>query len=86
MNYLDVEHLFLEIVAERNRQDQQWGGPEHDDKHRPWDFFNYIRSRCQNFVADPVEQHRKQLIQIAALAVAAIESIDRKQATKDVDK
>src|SRR6185437_1041008 len=31
-----------EVMAERARQDQQWGGPEHDDEHTGLDWLSYI--------------------------------------------
>lgn len=63
-----------EIVTERARQDAKWGGPAHDDQHTMGDFMRFIQQRTGPFPS------RKDLIQIAALAVAAIESLDRRAA------
>ncbi len=63
------------IVAERQRQDSQWGGPSHDDHHTHADWIALIskfwnRARRSNFT--------DSLIKIAALCVAALESEERK--------
>jgi Lar family restriction alleviation protein len=73
--------VLSEVKAERKYQYAKWGGPEHDDKHCLWDWARFIVLRVPTFDAllqsdDP----RKDLIEIAALAVAAIESLDRKAA------
>ena len=75
-----------EIKAERERQDAKWGGPEHDDTHTIREFISLIRdyagrahSRDKMF---DVEKVRHRLIQVGALVVAAIESLDRKSANK----
>ena len=61
--------IFGEIHDERQRQDEQWGGPNHDD------FDRFIRHQLL-----AIEAHasvRKCFVNIAALAIAAVESIDR---------
>jgi hypothetical protein len=71
------------IQCERDRQDKQWGGAEHDDHHSKDDWFEFIQWQIDSFKAQPgmqrVEQARYTLVKIAALAVAGIESIDRKE-------
>lgn len=76
-------NVFAEIAAERVRQDEQWGGPEHDDTHGPADWMHFIDKQTVAGVFD-VElgeekpgSYRRRLVKIAALAVAAIESHDR---------
>lgn len=64
--------LMEEIHWERIKQIQQWGGAEHDDTHNVWDWFNYIHYQME--LPDP----QSRLIKIAALAIAALESLDRK--------
>ena len=80
--------IFDEIAEERKDQDEQWGGPEHDDQHEFFDFNRYIRKQgcsldhCEEVETNSIETNRlmarKHFIKIAALAVAAVESIDRK--------
>lgn len=68
-----TERIYREIVAERKRQDEKWGGAEHDDAHVPSEWFELITDRCSNYNV------RKNWTQIAALAIAALESLDRKE-------
>lgn len=71
-----------EITDERARQDEKWGGPEHDDQHSTTEFCGFIQdyaawARRMDQMNSP-DKARRRLIQVAALAVAAVESIDRK--------
>ena len=68
-----------DVATERQRQDAKWGGPEHDDTHPISDWQRFISQRAENLVyrGNP-ERMYELFIEIAALAVAAAESIDRK--------
>lgn len=70
------------VEAERARQDRKWGGPTHDDKHSVADFCRWINNYAgwadQMADAQSYDKARRRLIQAAALAVAAVESLDRK--------
>lgn len=75
-----MRDIFDEIVRERMAQDKKWGGPAHDDTHLESDWWDYIaRHNDRALENDSTEQFRKQMIRVAALAVAAIESHDRKR-------
>jgi hypothetical protein len=81
------EGIHRAIDAERERQDEQWGGPDHDDRHgwEEWTWFiqkqlNIARSRVEK--GDEAE-YRRRLVNIGALAVAAIESFDRRGPIKE---
>lgn len=76
-----MKTILNEIRAERKRQDAKWGGPDHDDKHHPGQWLDFIM-RFWNKANNPSEPFRYRMIQIAALAVAAIESHDRKEQAK----
>ena len=78
-----------EICQERARQDVKWGGTAHDDRHDSQDWAQFITYQNQaipyeaNLSVDREEYDdvvRRRFIKIAALAVAAIQSIDRKSA------
>ncbi len=81
--------IFQQIAVERDRQDKQWGGWSHDDKHDRKDWINFIHehnSRAQKAVArktgqpaPDLDEYRKQLVEVAALAVAGIEALDRRR-------
>lgn len=72
------------VLAERNRQDQQWGGPEHDDTHDFEYWCGAIRERVRERDEGELEMldtaaEAKLLIQTAALALAALESLCRQE-------
>lgn len=70
-----------QVIAERERQDRKWGGPEHDDQKSPNDFVQHIEdyagwARVMAGMGS-FEKYRRRMIQVAALAGAAIEAADR---------
>lgn len=71
-----------EIQAERDRQDSKWGGAQHDDTHSTAEFVQLIEDYAGwarvMAVMGSLDKARNRLIQVAALAVAAVEVIDRK--------
>ena len=78
-----IEEIFKEIMGERERQDHQWGGPPHDDRHSPCDWAAYIDKQLSAAENEWLEKRNlglfsERMRKIAALAVAAIQSIDRK--------
>jgi hypothetical protein len=88
---IDWQYKAIEdVVGERLNQDAQWGGYTHDDTHEPMDWHRYIEYQLNRWritqqsseeFALPqqlVDVARERLVKIAALALAAIESIDRK--------
>ena len=73
------------MKRERERQDEKWGGPAHDDTHSIREWVSYIVAylgkavnRESGWGADSVLA-RKILIKVAALAVAAVESMLRRE-------
>src|ERR1051325_5960882 len=78
-----------QIVEERRRQDAQWGGPEHDDHHSRREWLGFIdehvtrarkalgRASRVNMSLRDADEYRKQLVEIAALAIAAVAAHDR---------
>ena len=87
--------ILKEVQEERDHQDKKWGGPNHDDDHGPyaWVSFiiNYLGKSIGDFLADDsqvqnrveyrLRNFRYNMIKVAALAVAAAESVDRKLKT-----
>ena len=76
------ENIFAEIGRERQAQDEKWGGPAHDDKHTSYDWIAYLVRHTGKAVCWPwdAQVFRRQMVRVAALAVAAIEWVDRAQA------
>ena len=77
------EYLFSEINVERQMQDALWGGPQNDDQHSARDWVAILCRHVGLSMDDgqiPVDsvRFRRQMVRVAALAVAAIESIDRR--------
>ena len=71
--------IFAEIDAARDAQDEKWGGPAHDDKHGSYDWVAFITRSTGLAVTWPWDamEFRKRMVAVAALAVAAIEWVDR---------
>ena len=71
-----------EVYDERQRQIGKGYTKEHDDRHSVMDFCGFIRrftNKAHNSAVDTNSVFaREKLIEVAALAVAAVESIDRK--------
>lgn len=75
-------HVWREILQERSRQVEQWGGEVHDDLHSNYDWIAYLTKHVGKAVQWPFKlaDFRYQMVRVAALAVAAIEWCDRKEA------
>lgn len=75
--------ILADVAEERARQITVWGGSEHDDQHDAGAFEGLIGARLQKayYSRTRMDGHyRRRLVQIAALAVAAIERWDRANA------
>lgn len=73
------EKVFDDIDAERREQNAQWGGEEHDDEHIAAEWCGFIAYQCRQMVKPQgLRKARARMVKIAALAVAAIESFDRR--------
>lgn len=74
-------HLYLALDVERAYQDALWGGPSHDDGHTPRDWVA-LACRHLGLAVDDSRGHdqgrwRRQMLRVAALCLAAVESQDR---------
>ena len=76
------EAILGQLSAERDAQDAKWGGPAHDDGHGP-DAWVALLARHLGLAVndggagyDPA-RYRRQLVRVAATAVAALEAFDR---------
>lgn len=69
-----------DIAMERVLQDNQWGGPETDDLRTDAEWAEYIHKQVSKLFQDEggALAARDRYVKIASLAVAAIQSIDRK--------
>ena len=72
--------IYDEITKERVYQDRKWGGPEHDDLQCYNNWVAYITKYATGWAWKgivPLSEFRRSMLKVAALAVAAIESVDR---------
>lgn len=71
--------IYEEIYEERERQDNKHGGPPNDDQYKSHDWLAFITKHTGRAVFRPWDRltFRRQMIRIAALAVAAAEWCDR---------
>jgi len=76
--YIRPIRIFEEIKEERERQLELYS-EDHDDSHS---HDMWIRIFCRRVtilaLPDTIEENREDLVKLAAAAIAAIESIDRK--------
>ena len=83
-----LDGIITAILGERRDQDRTWGGPENDDKHTGFDWVALITKQLGRavdgaFVGDAPD-YVFAMVRVAALAVAAIESV-RRQSWARVD-
>lgn len=73
---------YRDIVAERRRQDARWGGPAVDDAQALGEWAGKVHRKVGELhdAARQEDDHeaRRVLVQIGALAVAAVELLDRR--------
>ena len=79
-----MDQILDEIRRERDRQDETYGGPDHDDSHYPGDWCliltKYLgRAAAETIDVEPDAAFRENMIKIAAVAIAATQSFDRVQ-------
>jgi hypothetical protein len=80
-NEVELDKIIGELYERRQAQDYEHGGPDHDDLHTWGDWSGF----CQKFVSRSLQaishaDFERDMLHIAALAVAAIESSRRKSA------
>jgi len=66
-----------EIATERLRQDRRWGGPEHDDSHTAHQWAALLTPRANGAHIYSGNPYRRALVELASLAVAALQAHDR---------
>ncbi len=80
--------IFNQIKAERTRQDNKWG----EQLHHPFKWATILGEEygevCKATLEGGGENYREELVQVAAVAVAAIESYDKiqKESTEEYIK
>lgn len=76
------QKVLHDVSTERIRQDQKWGGSENDDRWDALDWYEMIADyngwARRMATMNSFDKARNRYVQIAALAVAAVEALDRK--------
>lgn len=84
-----VKPWMTSVDIERDAQDKEWGGHGHDDRHHPGEWIEFIHHQTRRIMEHdwygPVNEAaiRQRWVKIAALAVAALESSDRRVARRE---
>lgn len=81
------ENILSEINAERTYQENKWGNDTDDTENEPNDFVSYMANYSSKwfpggflpYSTETVDAFRTSMIKTAAIAVAAVESIDRQR-------
>lgn len=71
-----------EVVGERCRQDARWGVQNHTGQYWIAILGEEFGEVCKAILEQEVVDLRAELIQVAAVAVAAVESLDRQGVTR----
>ena len=74
--------VLCETRQERERQDERWGIQNHSAAYWLIILGEEVGEVCEAILESDVEGQRKELIQCAAVAVAAVESLDRQGITR----
>lgn len=73
--------IVVQIIDERDRQDSKWGGvpgvDRRDDHTYPAVLTEEVGESCRAWLERDVSALREELVQVAAVAVAWIEELDR---------
>ena len=87
---MKTSKVIAQVKAERKRQDRMWG----EQNHRPEKYLLILNEEvgevnkaiCDNIdfetgyiFPEGIKQYREELVQVAAVAIAMIESLDRKK-------
>lgn len=88
-----MQKILDEIAAERTYQDNKWGPSVDDTLNTPWMWTTYIANYSTKWMRgafklgkSDVDDFRAKMVKTAAIAVAAVESIDRQRAENPAGK
>ena len=84
---MSQSEIIQEILAERKKQDTKWG----EQNHSPIEWLAILGEETgeaskiavdAHFLGTQIQNYRKEMIQVAAVVLAAIESFDRNQGNR----
>lgn len=76
------EPIYARIEAEREYQDDKWGGAKHDDVHDEYEWVALVDRQLHHvFACESIDdgEAKDHLVKAAAVIVAMIETIDRRE-------
>ena len=74
-----TERVVADVLLERQAQDARFGGPASDDRREPAEWVALLLKHLARVAGtDDDDARRGHLVRVAALAVAAVESLDRR--------
>lgn len=79
----DRQTILIQLNQRLDDNDQKHGGPEHDDTHSASEWIAFIKQWAAKAMqdynhSDPQRSYRDRMLDVASLAIHAIESYDRK--------
>lgn len=82
-----MSYVLVELAAEREYQINKWGNDADDELNEPNDFIAYMNAYSTRwfpggfapYSPETIDAFRKSMVKTAAIAVAAIESVDRQR-------
>lgn len=75
----DYPYAILDdVLEERRRQFNKWGQQDHDEDRWMVILMEEVGECCKAIQEEDPANYREELVQVAAVAVAAIEAFDRK--------
>ena len=75
---IDAYDICHEVQLERERQYKKWGQQDHDEDRWMVILMEEVGETARAIFEDDPANYREELVQVAAVAVAAIEAFDRK--------
>lgn len=83
---MGTDEILSQVKEERDYQNMKWGNEADDTLNTPYSWLTWINMTgtkwacgSHQFNKHMTDDFRKRMIQVAALAVAAVESIDRQR-------
>lgn len=73
-----LDRVIAEVRAERERQDVKWGEQNHDLPMWLAILSEEVGEVAKDVVEHYVKGYREELIQVAAVAISAVQALDRK--------
>lgn len=75
---IDAYDVCQDIMTERMRQFKKWGVQDHDEDRWMVILMEEVGEVARAIFDENPDNYREELVQVAAVAVAAIEAFDRK--------